>query len=95
MSRKVEFAKTVRRRVTEFDDMVTKLEELDSIFTASGYESGGTDEITDTDIEELDVDATDLANFHTFVVQIGNFLDNGTPTQYDYRSALDAFREMP
>ena len=95
MARKHDFGERVRAKVTEFDTLVTQLQELSDIFIASGYDSGGSNEIVDIDLQGLDMTAQDLANFHTFITQLQLFLNAGDPTVFDYASAIDAFRNMP
>lgn len=94
-SRKVTISLAIRNAVTSLDNLVIELNELDDIFINSGYDSSGTNPIVDEDIEGHDMIAADLAAVHTFVEQINLFLHNGVPTQFDYASAIDRFRDMP
>ena len=93
--RKQEFATAVRARISQFDDLVSKMIELDDIYTASEYNLGGSNEITVEDLENLDMAPTDLANISYFVEQIKLFLNNGDPAQVDYASHINRLRSMP
>ena len=94
-SRKITISLAIRSAITNLDNLVTKLNELDDIFINSGYDSGGTNPIVDENIEGHDMVAADLAAAHTFVTQLNLFLNDGSPIQFDYTSAIDKFRNMP
>ena len=94
-SRKVTISLAIRSAITSLDNLVTKLNELDNVFIKSEYDLGGTDPIVDEDIEGHDMTAADLAAAHTFTTQLNLFLNDGTPLQFDYASAIDHFRDMP
>lgn len=95
MSRKVEFALATRRAVTNFDNVVGALNELDDIFKGSGYTAGGTNPITAADLAGEDITPQDLANISTFTMNINLFLTGGEPANFDYAAKIDAFRTMP
>ena len=94
MGRKLDFAEAVRTKVTALDDLVSSMNELRDIFQHSGYNAGGSDPITDEDLEALGMTAANLAAFNTFVENVNLFLKDGEPLQYDYAAAIDAFRNM-
>jgi len=91
-SRKVDMALAMRDGIGQFADVVQRIQELDDIFEDSGYTAGGTNPITDADISAHDLTAADLANFHTFRLQLNKFLNNQVPAQFDYWAAINAFR---
>ena len=93
--RKVDFALTLRRKVTQLDELVTALNELENIFKNSGYDASSSDPITAADLEGHDMTPQDLASVSTFTANINLFLTGGDPLEFDYASKIDAFREMP
>ena len=92
--RKVDFARAVRDGVTALAEAADRIAELDAIYKASGYDAGGSDPIVDEDVEGHDITAADLANASTFAENLALFLNGGDPMQFDYASAIDAFRGM-
>lgn len=95
MSRKIEFALAARRAVSSLDNLVSSLNELDSIYKNSGYDSGGPNPITPADLGDCGVTPEDLASVSTFVENVNLFLNGGDPLEYDYAAKIDAFRTMP
>lgn len=94
-ARKVDFALAVRHKITQLDDLVTALNELDDIYKSSGYDTSGSNPITLEDLEGHDIKPQDLANVSTFIMNINLFLTGGDPLEFDYASKINAFREMP
>jgi hypothetical protein len=94
-SRKVDYALAVRSSLSAFADLAEKLTLLADMFTDSGYQSGGSNEIVADDLVGHDITLADLAAAKTFAGQLDAFLDNGTPAQFDYRGAINAVRTMP
>lgn len=92
--RKIDFALATRAAITAFAEAVERIGELDSIFVNSEYESDGANEIIAGDLMGHDITVGDLANAHTFAVQLALFLNDGTPMQVDYASKINAFRNM-
>jgi len=95
MTRKLEFAESARRQITELDDLITKMNELRNIFIDSGYVASGSDPITDTDLDSLGMTKANLTAFDTFVENVNLFLSGGDPLEYNYAAAINAFRGMP
>jgi hypothetical protein len=93
--RKVDFALTARHKITQFDQLVADLNELDDIYKASGYDTGGSDPITLEDLEGHDITPQDLANVSIFTANVNLFLTGGDPLEFDYASKINTFREMP
>lgn len=94
MSRKVSFALSVRKQVTEFDDLIDSLNVLSDVFADSGYDSSGSDPIVDGDLNGLDMTAADLAQFSQLVTNLNLFMQNGTPAVFDYAASIKAFRSV-
>ena len=92
--RKVDFALSVRTAITAFAEAVERIAELDEIYDDSGYDSGGSDPITDSDLTGHDITAANLGAASVFAAQLALFLNNGSPAQADYASAINSFRSM-
>ena len=70
-------------------DINTKCAGLAKVFTSRGYNSGGGDEITDSDLATLGgVTAADLFTIIAAIQQFTRLLGNLTVTQGDYLSDL-------
>ena len=95
MARKQEFAVSFRSRISEFDDLYRKLVELKDIYDASGYGSGGDNEITVEDLAALDMTPQMLSQIGYFVEQLTLFLNNGDPAVVDYAEYINKLRTMP
>lgn len=86
--RKVDWALASRAAITALAESVERIGELDAIGTDSGYDSGGTDPITDADLEGHDITAAQLAAVHSFAGQLDAFI---TPT---IAAAINRFRNV-
>lgn len=93
--RKVNLALAMRQKISDFDDLVTKLNELVDIYEDSEYGMGEANEITTADVEGLDITPQNLNAVTVFVENINLFLNNGDPMVYDYAAAINKFRSMP
>ena len=93
--RKIDLALTMRKAISDFDDLVAMLNELINIYEASGYDPAGSDPIEVEDLEGHDMTPGNLNAVRTFVNNVNLFLNDGEPMQFDYASAIDAFRSMP
>ena len=95
-SRKINYAFAVLTAVTAFAEAVERIGELDEIYTDSGYESGGSNAITDEDLGSggYDITAADLSNFATFATNVALFMNAGDPAVVDYQSHINKFRNM-
>ena len=92
-TRKVDFANAARAAVTAFAEAVERVGELDEIYTDSGYDSGGSDEILDEHCPG-DITAADLTNFAAFATNVALFMNAGDPAVVDYQSHINKFRNM-
>ena len=93
-SRKVNFALAARAAVTALAEAAERIAELDDIFQDSNYYSGASNEIVNADLEGHDITAQDLNNVSMFATNLAEFLNYGTPLQFDYLAAINAFRGM-
>lgn len=93
--RKVDFALAVRATATKLAVVLDEIDSLAGIFIASGYAAGGSNPITDADLTGFDITVGQLAQFTVLAVNFRKFVSNdGTAVVADYRSQLDAFREV-
>lgn len=92
--RKVDFALAARAAVTTLAEAAERIAELNEVFVASGYNTGGSDPIIDSDIEGHDITAANLADVATFAENLYKFLNDDTPLKFDYATAINAFRGM-
>lgn len=93
-SRKVDFALKMEDAATELADAIERVEMLRASYIQSGYNSGGSDPITDDDLIGHDVTATKLDAVSTLTANLTLFVDNGIPLQGDYRTTLGAVRKF-
>ena len=93
-SRKVDFALAVRAGVTALAEAAERIAELDAMYGASEYDELGSNSIVDGDIEGHDITAQNLVNASTFAFNLALFLGGGDPMEFDYISAINAFRGM-
>jgi len=84
---------------TKFQDAVTQLAQLlsslDAFWTTyykREYNTGAANEITNVDIEALEITAADIAAAITLVEQLRNFRDNQPVLQGDYAATLAKVR---
>jgi len=92
--RKVDFALAVRNTATKLAQVMDEIDALAGIYTASGYNSGGSNPITDADLEGHDMTAAQLGQFATLAANLVKFMDNETPAKANYRTPLNAFRNV-
>lgn len=93
-SRRVDYALAARAAATAFVRAVERIVELNEIYVDSGYDSGGANPITDSDLEGHDMTAQDLTSVSVFADNITLFLNDDTPLKFDYQSAINKFRDM-
>lgn len=75
-------------------DLLMTFEELRTIFIDRGYNSGGSNPITDDDLVDLDIDAADVADFGVAVQQLINWRDDASVTSGDYGATLNIVRAL-
>jgi len=93
-SRKVDFALQMESAATQLAMAIEALEMMRRSYVASGYNSGGSDPITDDDIAGHDITAAQIDAVSTLTANLTLFLDNGEPLQGYYRTTLDATRSF-
>lgn len=75
-------------------EVIEALEGLFSVYFDRGYNSGGSDPITDTDLESFGFTAAQLASLMNLAEQMVNFRDNAAVTQSDWGSVLNQVRRV-
>ena len=93
-SRKVTFALQVKTIATQLADMMDEIDSLAAIYTASGYSSGGSNPIVDADLTGHDITVAQITQFGTLATNLLKFMNNQAPATGQYRSQLDAFRNI-
>ena len=85
--------------VTNFYDKLTKIiQEIDDCatmkdqFMEKGFNTGGTDPITDDHLTNIGTNIVDLASGAALVTNIIKFIDNDNPAAADYRATFDKLR---
>ena len=86
--RKVDLALASQAVITQFAEAAERIAEIDAIFTDRGYGAGGSDPITDADLEGHEITAAQLAAVHTFAGALDTFI---TPA---YAAAINRFRSV-
>ena len=95
--RKVGFALAARTAITAVAEAAERVAELDAIYKASGFQpasEGGTNPITDVDLDGHNMTAANLVDVSTFATNLDKFMNNDVPLQFDYTTAINAFRSM-
>ena len=95
MSRKTAYIEDIMRVVNTLSKYITdRGPELHKMYFDNGYNSGGSDEITDADIQALypDVTAADFTAGITLIGELNNFTGNQPVTQADYLATLNKLR---
>jgi hypothetical protein len=93
--RKVDLALKVKAMANSLGNLLDSIDAISAIYTASGYGSGGSDPITDGDLQGHAVTAAQLVQFGNMAAQIKKLMANQAPTVGKYREQLDAFRDIP
>ena len=92
--RKLDLALKVKDYATQLADLLDGLEALVSIYSASGYGSGGADPIVDADLTGHAITVAQITQFGGLVTNLLKLMGNQTPTIGKYREQLDAFRNI-
>lgn len=92
MSEKNAFTNQYRDQATAVAQARSVCEAMIKVYYNRGYNTGGSDQITDEDIAATNITAAELANMVTFSEQLVNMLDNQAVTQSNYQATLDVLR---
>lgn len=74
MSNKAHYARRAQDMAGIFSNLSDDILALQSIYFDRGYNSGGTDELTDADVESLGITAADVTGMITFAGALDTFL---------------------
>jgi len=91
---KAAFISRIRVDSNTMADLLMTFDELRAVFIDRGYNSGGSNPITDDDLADLDIDAADVALFGTAVQQLINWRDDASVTSGDYGKTLNIIRAL-
>jgi len=92
MASKLTFAEQAQTNATAMSDLSDKLADLYSVYFDRGYNSGGSNPITNDDLASLGITAVQLGDMMTLAEQFANFLNNIAVTQADYDTTLNVMR---
>jgi len=92
MASKLTFATQAQTSATSLSDVSDKLADLYSVYFDRGYNSGGSNPITNDDVASLGITAAQLGDMMTLAQQFANFLGNSAVTTGDYDATLNAIR---
>ena len=74
MSNKTRYASRAQDMAAIFSSLSDDISALQAIYFDRGYGSGGTDELTDADVEALGVTAADVVGMITFAGALDTFM---------------------
>jgi len=92
MATKLTWAGQAQADSTTLAQISDALANLESVYFDRGYNSGGSNPITNDDVSSLNITAADLASLITLIQQLNNFLGNSAVTTGDYDATLSTVR---
>jgi hypothetical protein len=92
MATKLTWAGQAQTDATTLAQVADRLANLETVYFDRGYDSGGSNPITNDDVVSLSITAADLAALITLTQQLSNFLGNSAVTAGDYDSTLNTVR---
>jgi hypothetical protein len=92
-SRKIKFIEKVIHDISYIMISFHSLEDSIDIFLDRGYNTGGDDPITETDLEPYEMTYSEFTAVNTFINNFKLFLENGEPAVNDYREMLNNIRD--
>jgi hypothetical protein len=92
MATKITWAGQAQTDATTLAQVADRLANLETVYFDRGYDSGGSNPITNDDVVSLNVTAADLAALITLIQQLNNFLGNSAVTAGDYDATLNTVR---
>lgn len=93
MSQKITFVENrLQATANSLAQAIDALRDAETVYFDRGYNSGGSNPITDADISALGVTAANVASMITLAQQLIKFADNLAVTQGDYDSTLNVMR---
>jgi hypothetical protein len=92
MATKLTWADQAQTDATTLSQVADKLANLETVYFDRGYDSGGSNPITNDDVSSLNITAADLASLITLIQQFNNFLGNSAVATGDYDATLNTVR---
>lgn len=92
MASKQAFANQCQQLATELGQISAKLPGLEKCYFARGYNSGGSSEIINGDLETQGITAGQLSDFVGLMQQLQKFFGNVEVTQGDYQTNVEVMR---
>jgi hypothetical protein len=90
---KTTFTNKLRELATLINQVFLTAEDLHKAFFDRGLNTGGNNELVDTDIQEnTTLTATDVSAGITLIEQLKNFANNLPVTQGDYKATINRLR---
>lgn len=74
MSNKVKYVQQAQEMAGVMSRLFSNVEQWKAVYWDRGYNSGGADELTDTDVESLGLTAADVTGLVTFADALDTFL---------------------
>lgn len=94
MGNKNAFAERFRQAATTFMLAAEDLQVIYAVYFDRGYHGGGSDQITDPDVEDAEITAAQIAAGITATEHIDNYLNNAVVTPGDYEASFNALRRI-
>lgn len=96
---KREYLSNIRSLYTKYDQLRDQLSEMGRMYWARGYNSGGTNEITQQDIDDTielsPMVVADIGTFITFVEDVDKFCNNQAVPTGDRNIQIAKLRQTP
>jgi hypothetical protein len=92
MASKITFTQQAQDTVTNIGKAMQVAEDLSKTYFDRGYNSGGSNPIIDSDVNQLGITAANVASFITLAQQLINLFGNVSVTQGDYKATLNKMR---
>lgn len=92
MSAKLDLANSAKNYASDIMALAKKMDALNELYFDSGFNSGGSDAIQDSDIANADMTAAELGDFINFCSQFNALLNNQAPFQADWSVNLNKIR---
>lgn len=92
MTSKLDFAQNIQNFNTQLAELFKDAPDLEGVYFDRGYNGGGSDPITDSDLTGLGITAAQLGDGITLLQQLQNFAQNNAVTQGDYSATVNTLR---
>lgn len=89
---KLNFARQLQEDAGNLAQLKDRIMTRYGIYFDRGYNSGGANPITDSDVAELGLTATQVGDWITLIEQLGNFFGNSAVITADYDATTNKIR---